>query len=46
MILMVMWHRFWFKYNIELFESCIDKEIKLQLLRKVEYHEQRLKVLY
>ncbi|MBP1962302.1 hypothetical protein [Paenibacillus aceris] len=42
MILTTIWHRFWFKYNLELYESCIDKEIKLQLLRKAQYHERRL----
>jgi hypothetical protein len=45
MVLMVIWHRFWFKYNVELYDSCIDKETKLQLLRKVEYHELKLKTI-
>ncbi|MDR6878339.1 hypothetical protein J2X61_000080 [Bacillus sp. 3255] len=42
MILMSIWHRFWYKYNLELFDSCMDKEMKLKLLHKAQYHEQRL----
>lgn len=42
MILTTIWHRFWLKYNLEMFESCIDQEIKLKLLRKVQYHEMKL----
>lgn len=45
LVLTEMWHRFWFNYNVELYESCMDKETKSQLLRKLEYHDQKQKVM-
>jgi hypothetical protein len=37
------WHRFWLDYHMLLVKDCLDEQMKMQLIRKVEYHDNKLR---
>ncbi|WP_158211644.1 hypothetical protein [Alkalihalobacterium alkalinitrilicum] len=38
------YHRLMYAYNIVLYKDCLDKEMKLKLLKRVIHHEKELNV--
>lgn len=38
------WHRFWRNYYFELYDSCLDEQMKQNYWNKAVYHEKRLNI--
>ncbi|WP_186445684.1 hypothetical protein [Paenibacillus cremeus] len=43
--LKVLWHAFWSCYHRLLYDSCLDRQMRQQLLKKVEYHEDSIRYI-
>ncbi|MBP1154412.1 MULTISPECIES: hypothetical protein [unclassified Paenibacillus] len=40
-----IWHKLWWNYNLLLYHSCLDEQLKQKLKSKADYHEDRLKAI-